>query len=159
VTHIGVSWQCHFKIKTFRHSFHLFVMYEASKRQVDSTPRNKNGLCITCGPGEPGNPFNHPVRGQSQVIHSTWTKFLTAVMDDETQLLMRINYFCQCRDAIIIACEYLANWTFLQKTLIWHIFCYFLWQSTQIFSQFREHFYLRRERVNNFSWTWLRSFS
>jgi hypothetical protein len=39
-------------------------------------------------------------------------------MDDETQLLMRVNYFRQCRDAIIIACEYLANWTFLPKTLI-----------------------------------------
>jgi hypothetical protein len=37
------------------------------------------------------------------VNYSPWTKFLTAAMDDETQLLLRSKSFHKCRDAIIIA--------------------------------------------------------
>ncbi len=37
----------------------------------------------------------------------------------------------------------------MQKKLIWHIFYYFFWLSSEIFSLFWQHLYLRRERVKS----------
>ncbi len=61
-------------------------------------------------------------------------------------LLFQGKLFRKCQDTIRIAWEYLTNWFFLQKMLIWHFFIFF--STSQISASSDNFFFLRPERVN-----------